>query len=108
MLEPLARANIGRLQTFYDRFPSPARNVLTSARGWLLKRNRYAPETFSFSDKLLKRMKVGVRIRLHRSSFGALRETVSHARATVPYYAHYPQVEIRSFDSLRLLPVIAA
>ena len=105
MLEPLARANIGRLQTLYDRFPSPARNILTSARGWFLKRNRYAPETFSFSDKL----------RAHESwssdqiasfQLQTLRETVSHARSTVPYYAHYPQVEISSFDSLLLFPVL--
>jgi phenylacetate-CoA ligase len=106
MLEPLARANIGRLQTLYDRFPSPARNALTSARGWLLKRNRYSPETFSFLEKL-RAHEGWTPEQIASFQLGALRETVSHARATVPYYAHYPQVEIRNFDNLRLLPVIA-
>jgi phenylacetate-CoA ligase len=105
MFEPLMRANIGRLQTVYDRLPSPARTLLTSARGWFLSRIRYAPETFSFLHQL----------RAHEawtpndiSSFQirALKETVSHARATAPYYANYPQIEIRNFDSLRLLPVL--
>jgi phenylacetate-CoA ligase len=105
MLEPLMRANIGRLQTVYDRLPSPARTLLTSARGWFLSRIRYSPKTFSFLHQL----------RAHEawtpndiSSFQirALQEAISHARATVPYYANYPQIELRNFDSLRLLPVL--
>jgi phenylacetate-CoA ligase len=105
MLEPLMRANIGRLQTVYDRLPSPARTLLTSARGWFLSRIRYSPETFSFLDQL----------RAHEtwtpndiSSFQirALQEAVSHARATAPYYANYPQIELRNFNSLQLLPVL--
>jgi phenylacetate-coenzyme A ligase PaaK-like adenylate-forming protein len=105
MFEPFMRASIGRLQPFYDRLPSPARTLLTSARGWFLSRIRYAPETFSFLEQL----------RAHEawtpddiSSFQirALQETISHARATVPYYANYPRIELRNFDSLRLLPVL--
>jgi phenylacetate-CoA ligase len=105
MLEPFARANIGRLQPLYDRLPSPARTLLTSARGWLLSRIRYAPETFSFLEQL----------RAHEawtpddiSSFQirALQEAISHARAMAPYYANYPRIELRNFDGLRLLPVL--
>jgi phenylacetate-CoA ligase len=105
MLEPFARANIGRLQPFYDRLPSPARTLLTSARGWFLSRIRYAPDTFSFLEQL----------RAHEawtpddiSSFQirALQEAISHARAMAPYYANYPRIELRNFDGLRLLPVL--
>jgi phenylacetate-CoA ligase len=105
MLEPLMRPSIGRLQTVYDRLPSPARTLLTSARGWFLSRIRYAPETFSFLEQL----------RAHEawtpdeiSSFQtrALQETISHARAMVPYYANYPRIEVRNFESLRRLPVL--
>jgi phenylacetate-CoA ligase len=105
MLEPLARANIERLQRLYDRFPSPARNILTSARGWFLKRNRYAPEMFSFFDKLRAHEKWSSD-QIASFQLQSIRETVSHARAMVPYYAHYPQIEISSFDSLRLFPVL--
>src|SRR5450755_2753392 len=100
MLEPLMRANIGRLQTVYDRLPSPARTLLTSARGWFLSRTRYSPKTFSFLHQL----------RAHEawtpndiSSFQirALQEAVSRACATAPYYANYPQIDLRTFDSLR-------
>ena len=41
------RANVSRWQGVYDRFPSPARSVLASARGLFLSHMRYAPETFS-------------------------------------------------------------
>ena len=52
MLEPFLRANFSRFQTFYDRFPSPARNVMTSARGWLLTQLRYSPETLRIVETL--------------------------------------------------------
>lgn len=105
MLEPLLRANIGRIQTIYDRLPSPARTLLTSARGWFLSRTRYAPETLSFLEQLRADEKwtpeeiVSFQVR-------ALQETVSRARAMVPYYASYPRIELCNFDDLRLLPVL--
>src|ERR1700733_5773033 len=46
--EPLVRANISRLQGLYDRFPPPARSLMTSARGWLLSNIRYSRRTFSY------------------------------------------------------------
>jgi phenylacetate-CoA ligase len=105
MLEPLMRANVGRLQTVYDRLPSPARTLLTSARGWFLSRIRYAPETLAFLDQL-RAHEAWTSNDISSFQIRALQETISHARATAPYYANYPLIEIRNFDSLRLLPVL--
>jgi phenylacetate-CoA ligase len=105
MLEPLMRANVGRLQTVYDRLPSPARTLLTSARGWFLSRIRYAPETLAFLDQL-RAHEAWTSNDISSFQIRALQETISHARATAPYYANYPPIEIRNFDSLRLLPVL--
>ena len=105
MLEPLMRANIGRLQTVYDRLPSPARTLVTSARGWFLSRIRYAPETFSFLEQL-RAHETWAPEDIASLQIHALQKTISHARATVPYYADYPRSQICDFESLRLLPVI--
>jgi len=105
MLEPLLRKNLPRLQHFYDRAPGPARHLLTSARGWVLTRLRYSRETFAILDGL----------RGHESwnsgqvadhQLRGLRRTISHALDSVPFYADYPRVELRSFDDLKRLPVI--
>ena len=48
----LREANLPPLQTIYDRFPSPARHLLTSTRGWFLTRIRYAPQTFEILREL--------------------------------------------------------
>jgi phenylacetate-CoA ligase len=105
MLEPLMRGNIGRLQTVYDRLPSPARTLLTSTRGWFLSRIRYSPETFSFLEQL-RAHEAWTSDEIASFQVRALQETVSHARATVPYYAGYPRIELHNFESLRLLPVL--
>jgi phenylacetate-CoA ligase len=105
MFEPLMRAGMGRLQPFYDRLPSPARTLLTSARGWFLSRIRYAPETFSFLEQL-RVHEAWTRDDISSFQIRALQETISHARATVPYYANYPRIELRNLDSLRFLPVV--
>jgi phenylacetate-CoA ligase len=105
MLEPLMRASIGRLQTVYDRLPSPARSLLTSARGWFLSRIRYAPETFSFLEQL-RAHEAWTPDEISSFQIRALQETISHARAMVPYYANYPRIEVRNFESLRRLPVL--
>lgn len=105
MLEPLTRANIGRLQPFYDRLPPSARTLLTSARGWFLSRIRYAPETFSFLEQL--RAHEGWTLEdISSFQIRALRETISHARSMTPYYANYPRIELRNFDDLQVLPVL--
>ncbi|HXN74152.1 MAG TPA: hypothetical protein VN861_16515 [Candidatus Acidoferrales bacterium] len=105
MLESLIRANIGRLQPLYDRMPSPARTFLTSARGWFLSRIRHSPQTLSFLEQL-RAHEAWTPDEISSFQMCALRQTVSHAQATVPYYADYPGIELRNFDDLRLLPVV--
>jgi phenylacetate-CoA ligase len=105
MLEPLTRANIGRLQPLYDRLPSPARTLLISARGWFLSRIRYAPETFSYLEKL-RAHEVWTSDDISSFQIRALQQTISHARAMVPYYVNYPRIELRNLDDLQVLPVL--
>jgi len=105
MLEPLLRNNLPRLQALYDRFPSPARHALTSARGWVLRRIRHAPETYALLREL----------RQHESwSAGdvaafqvrTLRQTLDEACGAVPFYRDYPRLQISSAEDLRRLPVL--
>jgi phenylacetate-CoA ligase len=105
MLEPLVRANFPRLQNLYDRFPSPARNVLTSARGWLLTQIRYSPATFEILRELRKHEAwTAEQIAAHQ--LAGIRKTLDHARRTVPFYKNYTSVEIRKMEDLRKLPVL--
>ncbi len=106
MLEPFLRANISRWQGVYDRFPSPARSVLTSARGLFLSHLRYAPETFSIL-KILRAHERWSREEIVAHQMNALRETIGSARRNVPHYARYDHNEIRTFADLRRLPVLA-
>jgi len=105
MLEPLVRKNLPRLQRFYDRAPGPARHLLTSARGWVLTRLRYSQETLAILGGL----------RDHESwnsgqiadhQLRGLQRMIGHALDSVPFYADYPQVDLRSFGDLKRLPVI--
>jgi phenylacetate-coenzyme A ligase PaaK-like adenylate-forming protein len=105
MLEPLIRENLPRLQGVYDRCPSPARNFLTSARGWVLTRIRNAPETFELLREL----------RTHESwsadeiaefQLCQLQRALNEARRTVPFYKDYAPLTIRNFDDWRRLPVV--
>src|ERR1700722_9697761 len=105
MLEPLIRTNLPRLQNLYDRFPSPARNLLTSARGWLLTQNRYAPATFEILREL-REHEVWTSEQIAGHQLAGIRKTVEHARRTVPFYRNYAPVEIRGVEDLRRLPVL--
>jgi phenylacetate-coenzyme A ligase PaaK-like adenylate-forming protein len=106
MLEPLIRANLARWQSLYDRAPAPARTVLTSARGWLLARIRYAPETFA-SLRVLRSHESWSASEIASYQLHALRNVLAHARHTVPFYGAWPHVEIDSFDDLRRLPILS-
>lgn len=106
LLEPLVRANIAKWQAVYDVFPSPARSLLASARGWLLTQVRYAPQTFA----LLKELRAhegwsADEIATHQSE--ALRGAIDHARRTVSYYADYPDFDVRNPQELARLPILA-
>lgn len=105
MLEPLVRNNLSRLQRYYERAPSPARHMLASARGWLLTRIRYSPETFSFLRQL-HRNESWTATQIRDFQLSALRQSLEHAVRTVPYYAGFPRTDIRSLDDLRRLPVL--
>lgn len=105
MIEPLVRNNLSHLQAYYDRAPAPVRNVLTSARGWLLTRIRYSPPASDYLRQL-RRNETWTAGQISAYQLTALRRTLEHASCTVPYYAKYPRVEIRSLADLRRLPVL--
>ena len=106
MLEPLIRANFNRLQQVYDRAPAPARNLLTSARGWFLTRIRYSAESLKFLSELRGHEK-WTTSELAAYQLRAIREIVDYARSTVPFYENYPRVDIARVQDLRRLPVLA-
>ncbi len=105
MLERFMRANVSRWQGVYERFPSPARSALVSARGLFLSQMRYAPETFSML-KILRAHERWSAEEIAAHQMNALRETISGARRNVPHYAKYAREEIRTFADLRRLPVL--
>ena len=105
MLEPLVRQNLPRLQYFYDRAPAPARHLLTSARGWVLTRLRYSRETFAILNDLREHESWNA-AQIADHQLQGLRQALSHAFSSVPFYADYPRVKLRSFEDLRTLPVI--
>ena len=105
MLEPLVRQSLPRLQHLYDRAPAPARHLLTSARGWVLTRLRYSRETFAILDELRSNESWSA-AQIANHQLQSLQETLDHAVATVPFYAEYPRLKLRSFDDFRRLPVI--
>jgi phenylacetate-CoA ligase len=105
MLEPLVRANISRLQGLYDRFPSPARTLVTSARGWLLSNIRYSRRTFAYLAELREHERWS-RDAITAFQLSRLQQAVTHAWATVPYYKDDPFVAVRNFDELKRLPVL--
>ena len=57
MIEAQLRAKGPALQRAYDRMPYPVQNFLTSARGWFLTRNRYAPGMYSYLGELRRHEK---------------------------------------------------
>jgi phenylacetate-CoA ligase len=105
MLEPFVRGNLAHLQGLYDRFPPPARNLLTSARGWFLMRIRYSPRTFTLL-RSLRRDESWNADQIAFFQFCALRQTLEHAFRTVPYYGSYPRAEFRRIEDLRQLPIL--
>lgn len=105
MLEPFVRSSLPGLQSFYDRFPSPARHLLTSARGWFLTRIRYSPRTFTLL-RALRRDESWNADQIALFQFCALRQILDHAVRTVPYYTDYPRAEFRGIEHLRRLPIL--
>jgi phenylacetate-CoA ligase len=104
-LERLFRAYSARLQPVYERMPGPVRNLLISARGWTLARNRYSPEMYALLRELRAHESWSVE-QMRDYQLQALRKTIEHARATVPYYRSYPQLKWKSLNEIRELPVL--
>jgi len=105
MFEPFIRANFMRFQGIYDRSPSSARNLLTSARGWFLARIRYSPKSRQFLSELRAHENWN-REEIDEFQLRALRNIIDHARETVPYYKGYPQIHIACLQDLRLFPLL--
>jgi phenylacetate-CoA ligase len=105
MLEPFVRSNLPHLQSLYERFPSPARHLLTSARGWFLTRIRYSPRTFALL-RALRHDESWNAEQIALFQLCALRQILEHARRTVPFYSAYPRAELRDCEDLRRLPIL--
>lgn len=105
MIEAQLRANSAALQRAYDRMPYSVQNLLTSARGWFLTRNRYAPRMFSLLRELRSHERWTVE-EINAFQLQALRKIIKHARTTSSFYADYPECNIRSSADLRRFPVL--
>jgi phenylacetate-coenzyme A ligase PaaK-like adenylate-forming protein len=106
MLEALVRNSLPHLQGYYDRAPVPARHVLTSARGWLLSRIRYSPQTIILLHQLRRNESWNL-AQIRDFQISALQRTLARAIHCTPHYAGYPRNEIQSLDDLRRFPVIS-
>jgi phenylacetate-CoA ligase len=105
MIEAQLRANGLRLQKAYDHMPYPVQNLLTSARGWFLVRNRYAPDMYAFLRELRSREAWSTeQVVAHQTQ--CLERIANHARATVPYYVDYPTVKFRTREDITQYPVL--
>jgi phenylacetate-coenzyme A ligase PaaK-like adenylate-forming protein len=105
MLESLVRNNFERLRKLYDHAPSPARNVLTSARGWLLSRIRYSRRTLDFL-RTLRLDEAWSAKEIAEHQLARLQETLAGAQKFVPHYRRYP-TDLQSLEDLRRLPILS-
>lgn len=106
MLEPIVRNNLHRLHGVYDRVPSAARHLLTSARGLLLAKIRYSGAALNALQRLRKQERWSA-AEIHRLQLARLQETLDHARGTTAHYRNYPRISLRSSDDLRRLPILS-
>ena len=84
------------LQSFYDRAPAFAQNLLLTAYSYKLDKQRYGGDYQRFYDFLTKSQRF-TRQELIAYQDEKLRELVTHAYTTVPYYREL-------FDSIKLKP----
>lgn len=105
MIEAQLRANSQRLQKAYDHMPYSVQNLLTSARGWFLARNRYAPGMYAHLREL-RRREVWSTEQVVAYQKECLERIANHARATVPYYANYPPINFRTPEDIAQYPVL--
>jgi phenylacetate-CoA ligase len=105
MIEAQLRAKGPVLQRAYDQMPYPMQNFLTSARGWFLTRNRYAPGMFSYLNELRSHEKWSAS-EVEQFQLGAIQGIVDYARRYVPFYSDYQKVTFSSAKELRHYPVL--
>ena len=105
MIEAQLRARGPALQRAYDRMPYSVQNFLTSARGWFLTRNRYAPGMYSYLRELRRHEKWSAE-EIARFQLNSIQRIVEHARQTVPFYCDYERLAFKSPDDLRKYPVL--
>lgn len=106
MLESAFRANVERLYGIYHSMPYPFQNFLTSARGLLLAKNRYSDGMGKYLGELRTHEK-WTTDEIKEFQRRSLQRIVKRARATVPYYADYPAIEIKTPEDIRQLPVLS-
>lgn len=105
MLESQIRAHWSWLRVAYDRMPFQMQNLLTSARGAVLSRNRYHQGMY---DRLkeLRAHESWDRERLEAHQLDCLRAIVDHARKFVPFYSDYASIELRDARDLAKYPIL--
>lgn len=89
----------------YDRVPSAGRHLLASARGWVLARLRYSPETLALLERL-RNLEFRSSAAIAAAQLQSLQAALDHARASAPFYADYPAIRLRCAGDLRQLPVL--
>lgn len=105
MLESQIRANWPLLRMVYDKMPYRFQDFLTTARGFVLSRNRYHRGMYDLLEELRKHEKWN-REQVEAYQLRAVRQVIEQARATVPFYAGYPQVPLRTLQDLARYPVL--
>jgi phenylacetate-CoA ligase len=105
MFESKFRAHSAQFQKAYDRMPYALQNVLTSARGWFLTRNRYTRGMHALLKELRTHEEWDVdQIKSYQTQ--AIQKIVDHARASVPFYSKYPAVELQAPEDIASYPVL--
>jgi len=105
MLESAFRANMQRLYGLYHSMPYPVQNALTSARGLLLAKHRYANSTLRYLRELQSHEK-WTPDPIADYQRASLQRILDHARTEVPYYWDYPDLTLTSPGDIAKLPVL--
>jgi phenylacetate-CoA ligase len=76
---------VSTAQTIYDRSPARVQNILTTFRGWQLRRLRYTEHTWKTFD-FLSASQYWTPGQFQDYQLERLRKLVSHASENSPYY----------------------
>jgi len=105
VLESAVRAHMLRLYGVYHLMPYPVQNMLTSARGLLLARHRYANSTTRYL-KELRTHESWTTAEIAEFQRASLQRILAQARASVPFYSDYPALTWKAPEDIRALPVL--